>query len=74
MGAHTWMRIFYLCSAGQQVSLIKKDNFFNNFQVQDSTAELVHELSHRRDGCARVRLDPEVFKDEDGTFRRTRDN
>ena len=29
MGIHTWMRIFYFCSAGQQVNLEKPNIFIH---------------------------------------------
>ena len=57
MGVHTWMRIFYFCSAGQQGSdhlVGGGQNVFFPLQVQDSTAEIVQALSYSREGCAQV--------------------
>ena len=56
MGTHTWMRIFYFCSAGQQVTLEKKTNVFIHIhlQVQESAAEIVQELSYLKEGYAQV--------------------
>ena len=28
MGTHTWMRIFYFCSAGQQVNFMERTFYF----------------------------------------------
>ena len=54
MGIHTWMRIFYFCSAGQQVTLENRMFSYGYLQVQDSATEIVQELSYLKEGYAQV--------------------
>ena len=54
MGIHTWMRIFYFCSAGQQVTLENRMFSYAYLQVQDSATEIVQELSYLKEGYAQV--------------------